>query len=315
MVYLCAVYDDNGKDRRMTKETAPMKTPNRRFEISLLLLLALFWGSSYLFLKVAVAEIPPLTLIAARVGGAALFLLIVLRFRKERLPNEGRTWRMLGVQSFLNSIGAWTLLAWGQQHVDAGLASVLNSTSPIFVFLFTVLVTRHEAIGAAKVTGAVIGICGVTLIVGIDALQGLGASVAGQLACLLSAALYAGAAIYGRHFGHLGACATAAGTMLWGVAVLVPLALVFDRPWTLSPSLAAIAATAMLSIFCTGVALMLYFRLVRTLGSLGVASQAYMRAGFGVVLGMMFLGETMSFTVAAGLAAAILGVALINWRS
>jgi len=112
---------------------------------------------------------------------------------------------MLGLQSFLNSIGAWTLLAWGQQYVDAGLASVLNSTSPIFVFLFTGLVTRHESLGALKLTGAVIGICGVTLIVGTDALRGLGSGVAGQVACLVSAALYAGAAIYGRHFGHLGA--------------------------------------------------------------------------------------------------------------
>jgi drug/metabolite transporter (DMT)-like permease len=101
--------------------------------------------------------------------------------------------------------------------------------------------------------------------------------------------------------------------MLWGAAVLAPLALVIDHPWTLSPSSAAIGATMALSIFSTGAALMLYFRLVRTLGSLGVASQAYMRAGFGVLLGMVFLGETLSLLVAAGLAAAILGVALINW--
>ena len=114
-------------------------------ELALLGLLALLWGSSYLFIKVAVAEIPPITLIAFRVAVAALSLLLVLSWRREKLPRDGKTWRMLLLQSFFNSIGAWTLLAWGQQYVDSGLASVLNSTSPIFVFLFTVLVTRHEA--------------------------------------------------------------------------------------------------------------------------------------------------------------------------
>ncbi len=107
------------------------------FELFLLGVLALLWGSSYLFIKLALVEIPPLTLIASRVSIAAVFLLIVVSWRGERLPREPATWRRLLVQAFLNSIGAWTILAWGQQYVDSGLASVLNSTSPIFVFFIT----------------------------------------------------------------------------------------------------------------------------------------------------------------------------------
>lgn len=116
-------------------------------EYLLLGLLALLWGSSYLFIKVAVTDIPPITLIALRVSGAALFLFVVLLVRGGRMPRDARTWAMLGVQATFNSIGAWTVLAWGQQFVGAGLASVLNSTSPIFVFLFTTLITRHETLG------------------------------------------------------------------------------------------------------------------------------------------------------------------------
>ena len=127
-------------------------------ELALLGLLALLWGSSYLFIKVAVTEIPPVTLIAVRVTIAALFLLAVLSWRNDQLPRDGRTWRMLLVQSFFNSIGAWTLLAWGQQYVDSGLASVLNSTSPIFVFLFTVFITRHEVTSGLKLFGACLGL-------------------------------------------------------------------------------------------------------------------------------------------------------------
>lgn len=185
-------------------------------ELPLLALLALLWGSSYLFIKVAVAEIPPITLIALRVTGAAGFLLVVMRLRSETLPHDWRTWRMLLLQAVFNSIGAWTVLAWGQQFVDAGLASVLNSISPIFVFLFTALVTRHEALSGRKLVGAFVGFFGVVLIIGVVALRGLGSEVAGQLACLIGAALYACAAIHGKRFGHLSDVVTAAGTMIRG---------------------------------------------------------------------------------------------------
>ncbi len=282
-------------------------------ELLLLALLSLLWGASYLFIKVAVTEIPPLTLIALRVAGAALFLTAVMTLRGDALPRDPRTWRMLFVQAVFNSIGAWTVLAWGQQFVDAGLASVLNSTSPIFVFLFTALITRHEGLAGRKLVGALVGAFGVLLIVGMDVLQGLGAQVLGQLACLAGAGLYAGAAIYGKRFGRISAVATATGTMIWATIVLVPAALVLERPWSLAPSWQSLAATAILSILCTGVALLIYFRLVRTLGSMGVASQSYLRAGIGVVLGMVFLSESLTLSVAGGLCAAILGVALINW--
>ena len=290
-----------------------MTSPNLRTELPLLALLALLWGSSYLFIKIAVAEIPPVTLIALRVLGAAVFLMIVMGLRSERFPRDAKTWRTLLIQAFFNSIGAWTVLAWGQQYVDSGLASVLNSTSPIFVFLITAMVTRHEVLGGRKLLGAALGVLGVVLIVGVDALRGLGDQVAGQVACLVGAVLYAGSAIYGKRFGHISAVTTAAGTMIWASVVLVPLALILDQPWTLAPSIAAISATAVLSIICTGVALLIYFRLVRTLGSMGVASQSYLRAGIGVILGLVFLGETFTLPVAVGLGAAIVGVTLINW--
>ncbi len=293
--------------------SAPRGGERLAVELLLLGLLALLWGSSYLFLKLAVASIPPITLIAARVLIAAGFLMAVLGWRRERLPRDARTWRMLLVQSFFGCFGAWTLLAWGQQYIDSGLASVLNSISPIFVFLFTLLVTRHEALPVSKLLGAGLGLTGVILIVGVDALAGLGQQVAGQLAALGGAMLYGCAAIYGRRFAHITPASAAAGAMIWASAVLVPASLVFERPWTLAPSNEALLATGALAVLCTGCALLIYFRLVRTLGSLGVASQAYLRAGVGVVLGMVFLGERLTPLVALGLAAAILGVALINW--
>lgn len=287
--------------------------PNLKVELSLLALLAFLWGSSYLLIKVAIVEIPPVTLMAVRVLGAAIFLMLVMKLRRKSLPKEAKIWRKLFVLAFFNSIGAWVVLAWGMQFVDAGLASVLNSTAPIFVFLFTVFITKHEALNGRKLLGALLGLAGVILIVGIDALKGLGSQVAGQIACLAGAMMYACVAIYGKQFEHLGSLATATGTMIWASVVLVPAALLFEHPWSLTPRFHSVVAAGTLSILCTGFAMLIYFRLLQTLGSMGVASQAYLRAGVGVILGIMILGETLSTPVALGLAAAILGVLLINW--
>ncbi|MDF1791406.1 MAG: DMT family transporter [Thalassobaculaceae bacterium] len=293
----------------MTSRSAPPA-----LELGLLACLALLWGGSYPLLKIAVAEIPPITLIAARVSVAAAILLAIAAAQGERLPTGRAIWGRLFLQAFLNSYGAWTLLAWGQRQIESALGAVLNSTSPLFVFLITALVTRHEATGGLRLLGAALGLGGVVLIVGADALNGLGDQVAAQIAVLVSAGLYAGAALHGRRFSHLPPVVTAAGTMLCAAAVLIPASILLDRPWELAPSWRALGSALVLGIACTGIALLLYFRLVRTLGSLGVASQSYLRAGVGVLLGVLVLGETLTPTVIVGVVAAIAGVVAINWR-
>lgn len=281
-------------------------------ELAWLFLLALLWGSSYLLIRVAVVEIPPLTLIAARVSVAAALLLIVVRGQGYALPPVSRLWWRIMLQSILNSVGAWTLLAWGQQYVDSALAGVLNSTAPIFVFFITAFVTHHEPVNIRRLIGAMLGLSGVVLIMGTDALQGLGQQVLAQAAVLAGALLYAGAAIHGKRFHILPPTVTAAATMLCASLVLVPVSLITDRPWTLAPSAMAVAATLALGVLCTALALLIYFRLLKTLGSMGTASQAYLRAGVSVLLGVVVLDERLHVAVAAGLALAIAGVAAIN---
>ena len=285
-----------------------------KFEFALLGLLAGLWGSSYLFAKVALATIPPLTLVAMRVSIAAVILLAVMQAQDARLPRDGRTWRLLFVQSLFNSIAAWTVLAWGQQYVDSGLAGVLNSTSPIFVFFIALIFVRHEAVNRWQFAGAMLGLMGVVLTVGVDALHGLGREAAAQLAVLLGAVLYACAAIHGKRLSHLTPATTAAGTMILAALCLVPASLLLERPWNLDPSSASLMAALALGVFCTGAAMLIYFRLLRTLGPMGVASQAYLRAGVSVVLGIVVLGERITPAIGLGLAAIILGVAAINAR-
>jgi len=281
-------------------------------EFALLGVLALLWGSSYLLIKLALASIPPFTLIAVRVAVAAILLLAVVRMRGEQLPADGATWRAFLVQAFFNSIGAWTVLAWGQQYVDSGLAGVLNSTSPLFVFLLTALWTRHEPVTTRKLVGALLGLAGVVLLLGVDVLAGIGRQVTAQLAVLLGAFLYACAALNGRRFAALPPTVTATGTMACAAAVLVPACFVVDQPWRLHPTGVSFAAALGLGVFCTALALLLYFRLLRTLGPAGVTSQSYLRCGVSVLLGVIVLGEHVTATVGLGLVAIVLGVVAIN---
>src|SRR3954451_15023442 len=205
-------------------------------ELAFLVLLAALWGGSYTFIKLGVATIPPVTLIAARTLIAGLLLLVAMYGRGLRLPKDAATWRRFLFQACLNSVIPWTMIAWGERSLDAGLATILNSTSPIFTFFLTLAITRHEALSSRKLIGVVAGMAGICLIVGMQALTGLGEQLTAQIVTVLAAACYAGAAIFSRGFKRLDPIVPAAGSLLCGAAVLIPISLVVEQPWTLAPS-------------------------------------------------------------------------------
>lgn len=286
--------------------------PSINFELALLLALATLWGASYTFIKIGVETIPPVTLIGARTLIAGSILLVIIRSRGLSLPKDAATWRRFLFQACLNSVIPFTLIAWAERSVDAGLATILNSTSPIFAFLLTVVITRHEAVTARKLFGVIAGIAGTGLIVGVQALNGLGEALLSQLAIVAATVCYAGAAIFGRAFKGLHPIMPAAGSMLCGAAILIPISIVVDRPWTLAPSAVSLLALLGLSIFSTALAFVIYFRLIHTLGSVGSTAQAYLRVPIGVGIGVIFLGEVLSSTAWIGLACVIAGVAAMT---
>ncbi len=278
-------------------------------ELALLLLLATLWGASYTCIRIGVATIPPLSLIAARTLIAGLLLLAWMRLRGVPLPRSAAVWRLCAVQSLLNSVLPFTLIAWAEQFVDAGVATILNSATPVFAFLMGWLWLRQEQPTARKVAGMCLGLVGIALVVGPGAWAGLSAQLVPQPAIVLGSMCYAAAALYGRNFKGHSPVVPAMGSMVVGAAVLVPLSLVFDRPWTLQPSAQSLWALAVLAVFCTAVAFAIYFRLVNTLGPVGTTSQAYLRVPIGVGLGVLFLGEALQPTAWAGLVCVVVGVA------
>ncbi len=286
----------------------PAAAPNRAVELALLLMLAGLWGGSYTFIKLGVETIPPLTLITARTLIAGLVLLVVIRWRGLRLPRDPATWRLFVVQACLNSVVPFTLIAWAERSVDAGLATILSSTSPIFVVLLSCLSASAERLPTLRLAGIAAGLAGTVLIVGTQAVAGIGEQLWAQLALVAASICYGGAALFGRSFKGLDPIMPAAGSLLCGAAVLLPLSLLLDRPWTLSPSAQSIQALIALSLVSTALAFVIYFRLIARLGSVATTSVAYLRVPTGVLIGMIFLGEALTPTAWAGLALVIAGV-------
>jgi drug/metabolite transporter (DMT)-like permease len=285
------------------------RSPGLLAELALLLLLAALWGASYTFIKLGVESIPPVTLIAARTTIAAVVLLGILRWRRIALPNDRALWRRFLFQACLNSVVPFTLIAWAEQSVDAGLATILNSSAPIFTFVLAWGLARNQSASGRQLFGVICGMIGICLIVGVQALQGIGQELTAELAIVAATICYAGAAIFGRSFQELDPMLPATGSLLCGAAILIPLSLAVDHPWTLAPSNRSLIALLCLAVLSTALALTLYFRLIRTLGSVGATAQAYLRVPIGVALGMLFLGETPAPTTLLGLVCVIAGVA------
>jgi drug/metabolite transporter (DMT)-like permease len=287
---------------------------SHRTDLALLLLLALLWGASYALIRIAVGTIPPLSLVAVRVSLATIVLQLVLARGGTALPRAPVLWGRFTIQAAMNSILPFTLIAWGEERIDSGLAGVLNSTTPIFVFLITRLWTRHEPASLRQFAGTVLGLAGIIAIVGPSALRaGLGGDTLAQIAVVGATLCYAVAAIFGRNFAGLPAIVPAAGSTAVSALIMVPAALLIDRPWALpAPSGASLAAVLALGLFSTAGAFTIYFRLLGSLGSVGTASVAYLRAGVSVAIGILVLGEAPSWQTAAGLALVLAGVAAMT---
>ncbi|KMW46666.1 EamA family transporter [Ralstonia insidiosa] len=280
--------------------------------LALLLVLSSLWGASYTFIRIGVETIPPLTFIAARTLIAGALLLLWMRWRRIQMPRDRAVWVRFGVQALLNSVIPFTLIAWAERSVGAGLATILNSTSPVMVFLGTALITRHEPVSWRKLVGVIAGFAGTCMVIGPSAIEGLGGQLIPQLAIVAATACYAGAAIYGRSFKGLNPAAPAAGSLIVGALLLTPVSLVVDRPWEIHPSARSLMALVALAACSTALAFVIYFRLIQVLGAIGTTAQAYLRVPIGVGISVVFLGESLAPSAWLGLGRVVAGVAAMS---
>src|SRR5690242_14050736 len=230
--------------------------------------LACCWSSTYPLTKIALGSIPPLTFISVRSLIAAFFLLATLRIRGIRMPTDLKAWKMFAFQQLINSTIPFLMITWAQLYVPASITVVLASTTPIFAFVVTWAITRHEPATLLKLAGAILGLAGTAVIIGLDAMRGLGTEIVAEMAILLGTISFACATIFGLRLSDYEPMVVAAGSLLFGGCVLLPAALLIDHPWTLRPTLQALAAVTMMGIFSSAIGLMLFYMCLSRLGTL-----------------------------------------------
>lgn len=282
-----------------------------------LLLLGLIWGGAFFFIDLAVAEVAPLTFVWIRltIAAAVLWLYLWARGQLPRLPFAA-IGAML-VLALLNNALPFTLFAWSQTHIDGGLSSILNATSPIWTVLIAHFALSDERMTPAKVSGVLFGLAGVIVMIGPDLLTELGSHALAQLAGLGGAFSYSLAAIWARRFRamKIAPVTVAAWQLAAAAAMMAPVALITDRPWNAAmPSLTAWAAILALAIVCSAFAYILYFRIIERAGATNALLVTLLTPPIAIGLAAVFLGEQLGSQHFAGLAMIALGLGAIDGR-
>jgi drug/metabolite transporter (DMT)-like permease len=280
-----------------------------------LLLLAAIWGASFMFMRVGSPEFGPIFFATLRTGIAAIFLIICLVLFKETNALKGR-WRDIFVVGALNTAIPFTLFSFATLTLTAGTASVLNATAPMFSAIVAYIWLKDK-LSLSAMFGLVIGFFGVYLLVSDNLhfdIETTGKSLENNallptLAAMLAALCYGISANYTKkNLSTIKPLALAAGSQIAATAMLLPLSLFFI-PETL-PSANAIWSVLLIGVICTGVAYILFFRLIAQLGPAKAISVTYLIPAFGILWGALFLGETISLMMLLGGGIILLGVAL-----
>ncbi len=280
-------------------------------------LLGLIWGSSFLLIKVAVDELTPLPLVTVRIGLAAIFMAGFLAVTRRRWPDSRRERLALLVVGVMNTAVPFTLITWGEQDIDSGLATVLNATTPLFTLVIAHAALSDEHITPQKVGGLLAGFVGVALLASRDATSTSPNPFSGQLAVLVASFCYAlSAVVIRRYLRGVDPFTTAGGSLIIGGIVMVVLTLSITRPL---PDVAALGTEALLAVITlalvnTVIAYFLFYHLIDVWGATRTTLVTYVMPPVGVTLGALFLDEPVDWKIVAGAALILAGIVGVNWR-
>ena len=283
----------------------------------LLASLSLLWGVSFVFAGIILREVPPFTLVFLRIGLAAVALLAATRLLGYAIPTENRFWAACFGMGILNNLVPFSLFAFAQTQIPSGLAAILNAATPLFAVLVMHVLTDDEKATLPKLVGVVVGFAGVAVMIGADALRGLGVNLLAQLACLAATLSYAFSGVFGRRFKALGqpAIVTAAGQLTASTAMILPICLLIDRPWTLPmPSGGVLVAVLAFALFSTALAYILFFRILASAGPTNLMLVTFLIPVSAILVGWLFLGERLEPKHFVGMALIGLGLAAIDGR-
>ena len=287
------------------------------FDWVMLITLATVWGGSFLFNAILVAELPVITIVAIRVTAAALALWGFVRVTGRAIPTAPEVWGALLILGVLNNAIPFSLIVQGQTQITSGLASILNATTPLFTILVAGFFLTDERFSVLRVLGVIVGFSGVILMVGPEALGGLGADFWAQLCALGAALSYGFASVFGRRFRELRVdpVMVATGQVTMSSLVLWPIALWIDGPQDiLGLSFNAAASMFGLAVLCTSFAYILYFRILERAGATNISLVTFLVPISAIILGVLVLGETIFIKEIIGMSLIGLGLAIIDGR-
>jgi len=311
--------DDTASDafiERIAMQSTINRTMGIRDWLSLLIL-SVLWGGSFFFVGVAVNELPALTIVLTRVGLAALVLWAIVWMWQIPRPTNFIQWRTLLFMGLLNNVIPFTLIVWGQTHIESGLASIINATTPLFGVLLAGLLLSDEQWNRLKLTGVGIGFLGTVVMIGPSALGGLGTDVLAQLAIVGAAISYGFASVFGRRFKTMGIhpTTTAAGQVTGSFLVLLPITLWVDQPFSLAmPSIAVVSSLIALAVVSTALAYILYFQILASSGATNLLLVTFLIPVSAIVLGFLVLDERLSLNHFIGMCLIGVGLSAIDGR-
>ncbi|WP_020186733.1 DMT family transporter [Methylopila sp. 73B] len=284
-----------------------------RTEWGLLIVLSMLWGGAFFLSKVALAEVTPLALVAARVGVAAVALWAVVLAKGLAVPREGRLWRDYLVLALINNVAPFCLLAYGQQGLPSGLAAILNASTPLWTVLLAHVTTLDERATGGRLAGVAVGMVGVAVIIGPRALEGVSDALLPAL-CIVGAAMcYAAAIIYARRFRGRPPLITAASQLGLSSVIMVAALLAFEGAPAL-PSPHVTASLMVFGLFSTALGFVIYFRILAGAGSTNAALVTFLVPVSSILLGALVLGERLDAREFVGMGAIALGLAAIDGR-
>ena len=283
----------------------------------IIMLLSLLWGGAFFMIELGLRGFPPITLVFLRMALAVPPMLLTLKVMGHRLPGDLKSWQQLFILGAINAALPFILFFWGQTQIDSGLASILNATTPLWGVVTAHFLTRDEKATPARIIGVFLGLAGITVMVGTDALSGMSGNVLAQMACLAATFFYALAAVYARTLSQstMTPLVVATGQVITAALIMLPIMLAVDQPWTLpTPEWDAWAGAIGLAIPSTAIAYVFYFRLIDKAGASNAMLVAFIMPVIAVVLGLAALGETVEPKEAAGAVLIALGLLAIDGR-
>ena len=284
---------------------------------ALLIVLSFLWGVSFFFNEIAIREVPPLTISMVRVGGAALVFWLFILATGRVMPRSLRLWGAFLIMGVLNNAIPFSLIAYAQIEITSSLASIIISTTPLFAVVIAGLVLPDERLTLRRFLSAIIGFCGIVIMIGPSVLTGIGSNVIAQFAMLGAALFYALSTIYARRFKEEGLAPSVlvTGQVTMSSLFLIPVALYFDQSFSIGlPSWEVIGALLGITFLSTALAYIIYFKILSVAGATNVTLVAFLIPISAILLGVGILRETLTLDQFFGMLMIALGLAIMDGR-